>query len=136
MSGAKSEAARNQGGRDEDSFLIRPPRFPSHALIDVRFSRWNPFARVSAVLIDVSVTGFKLQLVDRAKLKVGTACVLSIPLSPFGVQVAENLVVKGEIKWVDQEGMRAGGVFVDVPDHSRLLIERVIAAVISKGPAV
>lgn len=136
MSGAKPEAPHNQGGRDEDSFLIRPPRFPSHALIDVRLSRWNPFARLSAVLIDVSVTGFKLQLVDRSNLKVGATCELSIPLSPFGVQVSENLIVKGEIKWVDQEGMRAGGIFVDVPDHSRLLIERVIAAVIRKGPAV
>ena len=124
------------GADSGDAVVARPPRFPSHALIEVRLSRWNPFARTSAVLIDMSVSGFKIQLVDRAPLKVGSLYYLAVPLEPFGIQVATKLTLRGEVKWVDMDGMRAGGIFVDVGDRDRLLIERVIAAVISResGP--
>jgi hypothetical protein len=117
---------------DADALVARAPRFPSHALIDVRFSRWNPFSKVSAVLMDMSVSGFKLQFVDHVNTASGAGCQLSIPLEPFGIQVTPRLIVKGEIKWFEPEAMRAGGVFVGARDQDRLLIERVIAAVISK----
>jgi hypothetical protein len=116
----------------DEQLVARAPRFPSHALIDLRTNRWNPFSKRSAVLLDMSVSGFKIQLVDKAVLKMNSMCYLDVPLEPFGILSGQRLVVRAQVKWFDPEGLRAGGVFVGTSDNERLLIERVIAAVISR----
>lgn len=119
-------------GYDNAQYVARAPRFPSHALVEVRVSRWNPFSKSSAVLLDMSVTGFKIQFVEKVQMKQNAKITLSIPLEPFGISGNAKLNLNGELKWFDQQMMRAGGMFVQCSDHERLMIERIIASVINK----
>lgn len=110
----------------------RAPRFPSHALVDVRLSKWNPFSRVGAVLLDMSVTGFKLQFVDSAAIRPDARIVLVVPLEPFQVLGGGRLSLRAEVRWYDADLKRAGGIFLNCTDHQRLMIERILANVISR----
>lgn len=116
----------------DGQFVARAPRFPSHALVDVRLSRWNPFSKASAVLIDMSVTGFKIQFVEKVQVKLGMRIHIGVPLEPFGLTSGGRLNLQGDVKWFDEKMMRAGGMFIDCADHDRLMIERIISSVISK----
>lgn len=116
----------------DQHYSARAPRFPSHALIDVRLSKWNPFSRCSAVLLDMSVTGFKMQFVDQADIRPDARFVMVVPLEPFGVLGGGKLSLRAEVRWYDAEVKRAGGVFLNCSDHERLMIERILASVISR----
>jgi hypothetical protein len=112
--------------------VARAPRFPSHALVEVKLSKWNPFSRASAVLLDMSVSGFKIQFVGAGEPALGKKLQIYIPLAPFGITVGGVLELSGVVKWVDQANRRVGGMFLGCSDHERLMIERIIASVVSK----
>lgn len=115
-----------------DEHVARAPRFPSHALVQVKFSKWSPFSRASAVLLDMSVSGFKIQFVGAGDPALGKKIQIYIPLAPFGITIGGGLELCGEIKWVDSANRRVGGMFLNCSDHERLMIERIIASVVSK----
>lgn len=117
---------------NEQQYSSRAPRFPSHALIDVRLSKWNPFSKCSAVLLDMSVTGFKIQFVDPVEIKPNTRFAIIVPLEPFGILGGGRLYLRAEMRWYDADIKRAGGVFFNCTDHERLMIERILASVISR----
>ena len=106
--------------------LQRHPRFQSHALIDVRTYWWNPFKVASAVLLDLSVQGFKIEFVNPVKLHAGQRVFVSIPLSPFHILSPARLKLVVELKWFDAQSLRAGGVFDTLRDVERHIVEKVI----------
>jgi|GEM_PF-4102448 len=106
--------------------LQRFPRFQSHALIDVRTHWWNPFKVASAVLLDLSVQGFKVEFVNPVKLRAGQRVFVSIPLSPFHILSPSRLKLSVELKWFDAQSLRAGGVFESLHDVERHIVEKVI----------
>jgi hypothetical protein len=105
----------------------RDPRFPSHALIDVSTSKWNPFSECSAVLLDLSQGGFKIEFVNPVELKTGVKINMTIRLSPFGILTPELLKLKAEVKWFDKEKLRCGGLFVSPSETDIYVLEKVIA---------
>lgn len=119
--------------RQTVQYNARAPRFPSHALVEIKMNRWNPFAKHSAALLDMSVSGYKLQFVERVSLMQGAKFTLIIPLEPFGILGGGKLSVQTEAKWFDPEMLRLGGIFINCSDHERLMIERIIASVISRS---
>jgi hypothetical protein len=132
-------AAKSESGTHEMSAsdylgdqIARAPRFPSHALVEVKLSKWNPFSRASAVLLDMSVSGFKIQFVGAGDPAIGKKLQIYLPLAPFGITVGGVLELSGVVKWVDEANRRVGGMFLSCSDHERLMIERIIASVVSK----
>jgi PilZ domain len=111
------------------SLYGRDPRYPSHALIDVSTSKWNPFAESSAVLLDLSQGGFKIEFVNPVELKTGMKINLSIRLSPFGILTPETLRLKAEVKWFDREKLRCGGLFSSPSETEFYVLDKIIAQI-------
>lgn len=104
----------------------RHTRFRSHALVDVRTSRWNPFAQASAVLLDMSEQGFKVEFVSPVRLKPGARLQLTVPLSPFTILSPAKMRFEVELKWFDAGTLRAGGVFLSLDEAQRHVVEKII----------
>ena len=111
----------------ERSLYQRDQRYPSHALIDVSTSKWNPFSECSAVLLDLSQGGFKIEFVNPVVLKTGMKINLTIRLSPFGILTPEHLKLKAEVKWFDPDKLRCGGLFVGPSEADFYVLDKVIA---------
>jgi hypothetical protein len=120
-----------------DSLGLRSKtRYESHALLEVRTSRWNPFAIESAILIDISWEGFKIEFVGSVKpIKPESWLRLSIPLSPFGIMHPQVLKLDAHTKWFDDRNSRCGGVFFHASDDDKVLIAKIIEVVEHKRKA-
>lgn len=68
----------NEQGDDGSSVVKRAKRIESHALVDVKMSSWNPLSVASAVLLDLSWQGFKIEFVNPVKVKAGARLSMSI----------------------------------------------------------
>ncbi len=102
-------------------------RYESHALLEVRTSKWNPFAIESAILIDLSWGGFKIEFVGSLKpIRPESWLRLSIPLAPFGIALPQMLKVEAQTKWFDERSSRCGGVFLHSTEDERLVIGKII----------
>lgn len=115
----------NRNPSDGDVRANRAPRFESHALVEVK-TGWNPFSTASAVLLDLSVGGFKIEFVNPVKLKTNVPMTMTIPLSPFQIMSPPKLKLKVVMKWFDPAQLRAGGVFVEIQDSQRYLFDRIL----------
>lgn len=109
----------------------RPPasreeRFRSHALIEVKKFKHLPFGISSGVLLDLSISGFKLDLTRRASIKAGDHLWLRIPLTTLGISIPSSFQCKIECKWVDQEKFRLGGVFTSLSSTDRMVIDQIV----------
>ena len=69
----------------QDSQKQRAHRYISHALVEVRRFKLLPFFCDSAVLLDISASGFKLEFTGEVKVSPGNQYWLNIPLSPLGI---------------------------------------------------
>lgn len=116
---------------DNTDANTRPERVISHALVEMRHSSWWPFGIKSAVLLDVSEGGFKIEFTGKANYSQGDKLILSIPLSPFGISAPRAISIPVEVVWFDKEKMRCGGIFRN-NDPSIVLFVRKIMEV-SKG---
>ncbi len=96
---------------NDPKILERPERVISHALVEVRRHRWWPFGIQSAVLLDLSTQGFKIEFTGHGSYRQGDRLWMTIPLSPFQVLGPESITLKINIKWFDANKMRIGGVF-------------------------
>lgn len=103
----------------------RAPRFESHALVEVK-TGWLPTSVASAVLLDLSVQGFKIEFVNPVKIKAGEKLTMSIPLAPFQILSPAKLKMKIDVKWFDPRQMRCGGIFINMKDEHRYLLERIL----------
>jgi hypothetical protein len=105
----------------------RATRFESHALVDVRLQAWNPFSVESAVLLDLSNQGYKMEFVNPIKnIRPGTTLYMFIPLAPFGILAPTRLKLKIIVKWFDAREYRAGGVFIAPTSEQIHILDKVL----------
>jgi hypothetical protein len=97
--------------------------------VELRRSKWWPFGIQSAVLLDVSAAGFKIEFTGSASCKAGDSFWMEVPLAPFGIPSPQSMSVKVVIKWFDPEKMRVGGVFESMEKPSELYLEQIIEKV-------
>lgn len=120
-------------GSDGSSVIKRAKRIESHALVDVKMSSWNPLSVASAVLLDLSWQGFKLEFVNSVKIKPGTNLTMNIPLSSFGILAPAKLKLKIQVKWYDARMLRAGGIFEPESHEQDYLIQKIIDVLTLRG---
>ena len=111
----------------------RAQRYISHALVEVRRFKSLPIFCDSAVLLDISVGGFKLEFTGEVKVTPGNQYWLSIPLSPLGIYAPKRLTCKCECRWFDSNRFRIGGTFTDLTKTDQMLIEQIVASLKSRG---
>ena len=118
---------------EKSDHILRQVRFASHALVEIRRFRHLPFGIHSAVLLDISLGGFKFEFTDEVPAKPGQQFWIAIPLAPLGIYAPGRLLVRGECRWFDQKKYRIGGVFMDVSKTDRLILEQVIETLKQRG---
>jgi hypothetical protein len=121
-----SLSEHDQGSGDSSQQSKRAKRIESHALVDVRLSQWNPLATSSAILLDLSWQGFKIEFINPVKLKPGTRVSMTVPLSSFGILAPAKLKLKIQVKWYDSRMLRAGGIFEPENHEQDYLIQKII----------
>ena len=107
----------------------REERYISHALAELRRFKKLPFFCRSAVLLDISRSGFKIELTGEYQIIPGTQYWLNIPLNPLGIYSPQRLIAKVECKWFDERRYRVGGIFLDLSNFDQLIIEQIVAAI-------
>lgn len=113
--------------------VVRPARFTSHALAEVRKFKYLPFLCHSAVLLDISLGGFKLEFTGEVNATPGSQYWLSIPLSPLGIYAPSRLMCRAEVRWFDARRHRIGGVFMEITKKDQLIIEQIIDSLRKRG---
>lgn len=113
--------------------IAREERVASHALVELRRHKWWPFGVKSAVLLDVSSNGFKIEFTADTTCTTGEELLMEIPLTPFGIMSPRSLILAVQIMWFDQQKMRCGGVFKTKSAITTLFVRKIIEA--SKGSA-
>jgi hypothetical protein len=111
----------------------RQDRFVSHALVEVRRYKLLPIFVKSAVLLDISLGGFKLEFTGEVKVSPGDQYWLSIPLTPLGIYAPTKLMIKSEVRWFDDKRFRMGGVFMQLTDTDKLVIEQILDSLKKRG---
>lgn len=118
---------------DKPQQIQRAERLVSHALVEIKKHKWLPFGTHSAVLLDLSTTGFKLEFTGEVSSKPGEKYWLSIPLAPLGVSSPSQLLCRVECKWFDNAKYRIGGVFCQLTDSETSTIEHVVQILKDRG---
>lgn len=118
---------------DSKSSVNRAERFVSHALVEVRKFKQLPFFVDSAVLLDISVGGFKIEFTGDRVAKPGEKFWLSIPLSPLGIFAPTRISCKGECRWFDAKRFRVGGTFSNLSEGDRMVIQRIVENLQERG---
>lgn len=125
MSEEKDKSQNNLDlSETERQIQNRAPRFESHALVEIK-TGWMPFSHASAVLLDLSLGGFKIEFVNPVKIKTNVPMTMSIPLAPFQILSPAKLKTKIVIKWYDPKQLRAGGIFENI-GNDHYLFERIL----------
>jgi len=113
--------------------IERAERFTSHALVEVKKFRVWPFNIHSAILLDLSTTGFKLEFTGEYRPVPGRDYWIQIPLSPLGILAPKRLLCKGQCRWFDASKKRMGGMFTSITAQEKLIIEQVVETLRRKG---
>lgn len=111
----------------------RPSRFVSHTLIEIRKFKILPFSIQSAVLLDISLGGFKAEFTAENATKMGEIFWLSIPLSPLGIYAPNRLLLHAQCRWFDPSKFRLGGVFIELKKSEKIILEQVIETIQDQG---
>lgn len=111
----------------------RADRFQSHALVELRKFRWFSWLQKSAVLLDLSQGGFKLEFTAPTTVRSGERLWLTIPLRPLGVMGPPAVVLRIEVKWFDQGRGRVGGIFIKSSPVERMLLAQVMENLRQRG---
>jgi hypothetical protein len=106
--------------------LDRENRYTSHALVEFRKFKVLPIGIHSAILLDISLGGFKIELTGDKKVRTGENFWLHIPLAPLGIYAPARLMCRGECRWFDGERFRVGGVFTDLSKTDRMIIDQIV----------
>jgi hypothetical protein len=114
----QSDSKKNQ--------LDRENRYTSHALVEFRKFKVLPIGIHSAILLDISLGGFKIELTGDKKVRTGENFWLHIPLAPLGIYAPTRLMCRGECRWFDGERYRVGGVFTDLSKTDRMIIDQIV----------
>lgn len=111
----------------------RAKRYVSHALVEIRRFRWLPFFCQSAVLLDISSSGFKLEFTGEVSTAPGAQYWLNIPLGPLGIPVPTRFICRCECRWFDPQRFRIGGTFLNMTSTDIMLIEQIVASLKTRG---
>lgn len=106
--------------------MQRPDRFFSHAVIEVRRSRWLPFFFHSGILLDLSEGGFKVEIMGSFKFRPQDQLWLRLPLAGFGIRDLQKIDLHSEVKWVDETNSRIGGIFTALDEDQKSVINRIL----------
>lgn len=123
----------NKADLKNSNLKDRAERFVSHALVEVRRYKMLPFKAYSGVLLDMSMTGLKLEFTSEVRVQPGEKYWLIIPLTPLGIAVSRRLMCRIECRWFDESRFRIGGIFVDLTASERNLLEQIIETLRSAG---
>ena len=115
------------------TLLSRANRYASHALVEFRKFKHLPFGIHSAVLLDISLGGFKAEFTGEMRLKASEQFWLAIPLTPLGIYAPTRLLCRGECRWFDDKKFRVGGVFLQLTKTERHIIDQVIETLRHRG---
>lgn len=118
-----------------NQIIDRAERFISHALVEVKKYKNLPFGTYSAVLLDISLTGFKIEFTGEVDVKPGTVYWLHIPLAPLGINAPTKLDVKCEVKWFDEKRYRIGGIFIGLKKTDAAIIQQIYETLKYRGVA-
>ncbi len=110
----------------QSALVNRPRRFASHALVEIRRFKHLPFLCKSAVLLDLSLGGFKLEFTGEHKVHIGQQFWLVMPLAPLGIYSPKVFQSRVEVRWFDHNRFRIGGVFMKMSRYDQQLIEQII----------
>lgn len=113
----------------------RQDRYSSHALVELRRFKHLPFGIHSAVLLDISLGGFKAEFTGEVQARPGEQFWINIPLTPLGIFAPARLMCKGECRWFDAKRFRVGGVFMQLSRTDRLIIDQVIETLKQRSAA-
>jgi PilZ domain len=111
----------------------RAVRYASHTLVEVRRFKHLPFGIHSAVLLDISLGGFKFEFTSENQSKPGQQFWISIPMAPLGIYAPSRLLLRGECRWFDPKAFRIGGVFMDLTKTDKLILEQVVETLKQRG---
>lgn len=117
----------------EQKVFPRADRFTSHALVEIRKFKNFPLFVKSAVLLDVSIGGFKAEFTGENRLVQGENIWLNIPLTPLGIYSPTRILIQGHVKWFDDKKYRVGGIFIDLADRDKIILEQVIDSLKKRG---
>ena len=106
--------------------IKRERRYFSHASCEVRTSRINPFSRTSAILLDISEHGFKIELKGNKSLKAAQAFWLKIKLSTFEIRSPSFFESYVTVVWFNEEQGVGGGVFSELTKDQEDIIEQIL----------
>lgn len=123
------QKSQNAIKTDGDPLTPRQPRYISHALVEVKKIKSLPFFCHSAVLLDISLSGFKLEFTSEVRIEPGARYWLSVPLSPLGIYAPKKLMARCECRWFDDHRFRIGGVFLDLEKTDLIIIEQIIETI-------
>ena len=111
----------------------RARRYVSHALVEVRRIKWLPLFCQSAVLLDISTSGFKLEFTGEVRATPGLQYWIHIPLSPLGIPAPSRLICHCEVRWFDDHRYRIGGTFLNLSKTDMMLIEQIVSSLKTRG---
>lgn len=118
---------------DESVVKPRAKRYVSHALVEMRRFKWLPFFCHSAVLLDISTGGFKLEFTGEVQSAPGSQYWIHIPLAPLGISAPSRLVCHCEVRWFDENRYRIGGTFLQLTKTDHMIIEQIVASLKTRG---
>ena len=117
------------GSRKND----REKRLVSHALVELRRFKLLPFGVYSAVLLDMSLGGFKVELTGEQIFKPGDRFWVHVPLSPVGISSKKKLICLGECRWFNTSKYRLGGVFTSPTKQDQQLMHQLLDTLQNRG---
>ena len=118
---------------DDPILQNRPKRFLSHTLVELRRFRRAPFFCDSAVVLDISTGGFKLEFTGETNSVPGKRYWLHIPLAPLGIASPKAFSCLCECRWFDPKRFRMGGSFVNLTPEQQQLIEQIMNSIKTRG---
>ena len=115
------------------TIINRADRYISHALVELKKYKNLPFGAHSAILLDISLSGFKIEFTGDTKVKPGEFYWLQIPLAPLGIMAPSKFECKTEVKWFDENKFRVGGTFNKLKESEKVIIDQIFEQLRSKG---
>ena len=119
---------------DKKVEFVRPERFISHALVELRKWRRLPFFVQSGILLDMSTAGFKAEFTaNQVNCKIGDRLWMHIPLQPLGLRGMKDLECQIEVRWFDQATSRIGGVFMSLNPTAQMIVDQIVQRLRENG---
>ena len=106
-------------------------RHRTHVLAELKKYKWLPFfSTYSGVVMDINGSGVKVAFSGEIDVKPHTLYTIRIPLSPLGLTEPRFFECSFEVKWFDTRNYRLGGLFVNLSEQQRSVLDSVVKAVV------